>query len=656
MTQLLAHSANHQGGVHPLKEHSEEVARLASQFASKFNLQDEAYAAGLLHDMGKASSQFQHYLATNQHSVDHKSAGACYSISNQPVALSILGHHGGLPARSALKSIDGDFSQSQSKFATIVDLPIIQPAKLRSMQDEFACRMLFSCLVDADALSTEAHFNRRSAGDRQEYNLESISVSELKTMFDSAFDSMIANRKDDPISNLRQQVLSDCLNAANQPKGMFSLVAPTGTGKTFAFTAFALNHAIKHGMDRIIIVQPYLSIIDQSAKSYRKIFGDWLLEHHSNIQDKRRIDELAGENWSARLILTTLVQLGDSLGSNMPSKCRKLHRLSNSVVIIDECQSIPDHILLPMMDALRELTTSYGATVVLSSATQPDNKAIEIIKDAQSLFAQSRRVKVRYTGKLSHVMVTDMVAEKKQALCIVNTKKDAVALANLLPDALHLSTNMYGKHRMEVIEEVQRRLTNDESCTLVSTQIIEAGIDLDFPFVFRAIAPLHSIVQASGRCNRHGLRNGSEVVVFDLDGGGYPEKSYANGAKIAQKFLIDGKDIFDPLETQRFYRIYYRTLKDCGESVQKNREVFDYPSVAADWKVIKDEGTPVVIHTDESVRIMNSMIEGVELWRKLQPYTVSVRCNDFVGHENGVPVWLGGYDDRIGIVSNGLII
>jgi CRISPR-associated endonuclease/helicase Cas3 len=380
-------------------------------------------------------------------------------------------------------------------------------------------------------------------------------------------------KADKPVNRIRKEIYDHCLDAAEQPTGLFRLTVPTGGGKTRSGMAFALRHALHHKMQRVIVAVPFLTITDQTAKTYHEIFEDAddehpvVLEHHSmadrNIGDDEEEDfrpeevwcRLAAENWDAPIIVTTTVQLFESLFAKNRTGTRKLHRLAGSVIIIDEAQTLPAHLLQPILDALKELCSHYGSTVVISTATQPAFEAIKAFKDVQAVeivpnperyFEQLRRVDYewRIDQPLAWNAVADFIRAEKQALAIVNTKKDSLALLDALddPDAFHLSTLLCGAHRRLVVDEVKRRLSSGEPCRLVATQVVEAGVDIDFPLVLRAIGPLDSIIQAAGRCNREGRLERGRVIVFQPTDGGMPRGSYRIGASETQTLLGDSAE------------------------------------------------------------------------------------------------------------------
>ncbi|WP_312915824.1 CRISPR-associated helicase/endonuclease Cas3 [Candidatus Competibacter phosphatis] len=397
-------------------------------------------------------------------------------------------------------------------------------------------RLLFSCLVDADFLDTEQFMSPEKAGLRGQYP----ALAELEPRFEAYMTALTARADDTPVNQMRALVLDRCRNAAEQMPGLFSLTVPTGGGKTLASLAFALHHARRHGKRRILYVIPYTSIIEQTADVFRGVFGeDAVLEHHSNFDSERETprSRLACENWDTSLIVTTNVQFFESLFAARPSRTRKLHNILDSVVILDEAQLLPPEFLTPILSTIRELSGHYGVSFVLCTATQPAlasqrgfdwrfdglDDVREIMGDAtavQELHTSLRRVEVSLPADLhaptSWEALAAELATHPRVLCIVDRRDDARLLHGLLPTgAVHLSGLMCGQHRADVIAMIKERLVADEPLRVISTQLVEAGVDLDFPVVYRALAGLDSIAQAAGRCNREGrLFNLGRVVVF----------------------------------------------------------------------------------------------------------------------------------------------
>ena len=578
-----AHTPQKQGGdPQCLRDHARDTAEAAARFADAFGAADWALAAGLLHDLGKADPRFQEYLRENAAAdsdadgedgedggngakrrrgtsgVNHSSAGGAFAVERygkgigKLLAYLVMGHHAGLPdARGGSAALRerlqndaaGNLARIRAIIATVpgalnVDaLPSLErmqrniPAAGKAKDGWPLClRMMYSCLVDADFLNTEAFCNPDRAALRGDGAEEYATLAALRDRFNRHMaEKAVAN--DDagraaPVNTARAEVLAACREAALRPPGVFSLTAPTGGGKTLSSLAFAFDHAARHGKRRIVYVIPYTSIIEQTAGVLAGILGrENVLEHHSNIDPERETERsrLAAENWDAPVIVTTNVQFFESLYAAKSSHCRKLHNIVNSVVILDESQLIPPEWRTPCVDVLRRLAENYGATVLLCTATQPpfpELGPVEIVTDPPSLFRRLRRTELIWPEALDRRTEWPEVARwlsgDRQALCVVNRRKDALALYNLLPKgSFHLSTRMCAAHRKEVLDEIRRRLKAGEVVRVASTQLVEAGVDIDFPFVYRALAGLDSLAQAAGRCNREGwLADPAPVRIF----------------------------------------------------------------------------------------------------------------------------------------------
>lgn len=702
--RVFAHSENAVGQRHQLVPHLRAVAELASGFANNFGAAELAYWAGLWHDLGKFQPAFQAYLANpvGGHGPDHKGAGAVQAANwMQPLALLIAGHHGGLPSVAELKSC---WLPERAKSAEVADalraarlhLPEIDPQRPASFPANFSSkhatelllRMVFSALVDADFLDTEAHFDAAKSERRD----GAPALDELWRRFESD-QQAITGKGDSVVNCVRHEVYERCLEAAEQAPGFFRLTVPTGGGKTRSAMAFALRHALAHGKRRVIVAIPFTSIIEQTADVYREIFGDdAVVEHHSALAvDDDRSPEaslwmrLATENWDAPIVVTTTVQLFESLFSNRTGRCRKLHNIANSVLVLDEAQTLPARLLDPMLDVMRELVDRYGATIVLSTATQPALDAgayltgignvREIVPEPGRLFRRLRRVCYEWPRageKATWREVADEMRKAHQALAVLNTKADAAALLDELRDpcALHLSTLMCGAHRRDALRRVKELLRNGEPCRLVSTQVIEAGVDVDFPLVLRAIGPLDRIVQAAGRCNREGRLDTGRVVLFDPEGGKLPPGEYTTGAQTTAGLLRSPNfDFDDPAVYEEYFRLLYQGVDLDAERIQAARESFNYPAVGERFRMIRDDTEPVVVrpeghaaHVDQLLAALRSRSVQKARWvmRRLQPYLVNVHVRLVPTYrEQGLIrdvmpdlwEWHGRYDSVRGLVA-----
>jgi len=601
----------------PLEVHLRNVADMAAEFAKPFGGDQWAYLAGLWHDLGKYSDAFQAklhaengfetHIETRPGKVVHSEAGGHLASLNgwhgfdRVFSWLIMGHHAGLTdygsehiGAKALEPKMCEPSRSRTVLGNVPVNMLNQKAPSQKFPDgadpAFFIRMLFSCVVDADFLDTEAFMNSGKASLR---NQSSPELSELLKHLDVCMDQLCTEAEPSPVNEIRAEVLAQCRDAADKEPAVYSLCVPTGGGKTLASLDFALRHAVKHkiknGKSRIIYVIPYTSIIEQTAEVFRKISGfeNAVVEHHSNLAEPDESNEtvrnrLAAENWDAPIIVTTSVQFFESLYACRTGRCRKLHNLVNSVVIFDEAQCLPPEYLRPSIYAIRELYRHYRVTPVLCTATQPvltKTEAFdfrfregfegvsEIVSNPVELAERLKRVEVvLHRNKLDPVDLPELAetiqAEGRSVLCIVNRKDDARRLAAMLPknQAIHLSTNMCGEHRAVALAGIRQRISNaDSHFYVISTSLVEAGVDIDFPVVYRALAGIDSIAQAAGRCNREGeLRvNGRKAlgrtVVF------LPEKQpgyVRQPAGIARELMQSGN--LDSLLTPATYEKYFR--------------------------------------------------------------------------------------------------
>lgn len=688
----LAHVRQLQNGrwvEHYLDNHLQDVATLAAAYASVFGNEDWARLSGLWHDLGKFREKFQRYIKSvsgydaEAHiegapgRVDHSTAGAILAIEKlgpqgRIIAYLIAGHHAGLPDWDGeAASLYQRLSDGKKKGylqeallpkpdAALLDQPA--PSSLPPQNGSFALwiRMLFSCLVDADFLDTEAFMDERRQALRADYP----ALNELLAEFDRHMANKAANAIASPVNRIRADVLRQCREKATLPSGLFSLTVPTGGGKTLSSMAFALNHAAHHGKQRVIYVIPYTSILEQTAEIFRKIFGDEnVIEHHSNLdpdkEDSR--SRLATENWDAPIIVTTNVQFFESLFAARTSRCRKLHNIVNSVVVLDEAQMLPPEFLAPILHVMQDLRLNYKVSFVLSTATQPAfssrpkfaglKNVSELMDDPGQLYADLKRVETDLPKDFNAPRTWESIAEELQqydsVLCIVNSRKDCRELHALCPkDTIHLSALMCGQHRSQVIADIKQRLKDGIPTRVVSTQLVEAGVDMDFPVVYRALAGLDAVAQAAGRCNREGgLPDMGKVVVF------VPPKPAAPG--LLRKAQQSGQEIMrlvhgDPLTRERFeayFQHYYASLNSLDEAdivglldmhnrAGARRAEFNFRTAADKFRLIKEEGqTAVIVRYGESGKLIAAMeaSQNMEphqrrgILRRLQRYTVNIR-------------------------------
>jgi len=633
-----------------LKDHLRNVADLARRFAEPLGLADEAELAGLLHDLGKYREEFQSYLRGERASsveTQHAIYGAAWAMTPHQqlgAVFSVAGHHAGLHDLS-------DAQVAVTKSTVTADLPELVrrielelgelptppgiPSHVASdLSVEFYTRLLFSCLVDADRIDSAIW----PAKSLEDLNLD---TERLLLCVEAERECKQIANPNSPLSDLRNQIFDACLRAGSQPQGFFSLTVPTGGGKTLSAMAFALAHAKSHGLRRIIVVIPYLSIIEQNAAEYRRVLGDdVVLENHSSVkprdgaseEEKSRI-ELVSENWDAPVIVTTSVQFLESLFASSPSRCRKLHRIARSVVIFDEVQTLPAHLLKPTFSVFRELATNYRVSFVFSSATQPAfrrsdslpdgfaaNELREIAPEPSELFRRLRRVNYhlpRDNETIDWPELADHLAASPQVLCVVNLTRHAAILWEEMTKKsppiderpIHLSSAMCPQHRLDLLQRIRERLVAGQPCRVVSTQLIEAGVDVDFPVVWRAMGPLDSIVQVAGRCNREGrLASGSMHVFRPVDHKLPPGVYRAAADQAAISLAGLGDDASEKLATDadlfgRYFDSLYQVVNTDysarGEtSIQEDRALLRFREVGRKAKVIDDAGQPVIVAND----------------------------------------------------------
>lgn len=689
---------------HLLSEHSDSVATLAATYATAFNGSEWVRQAGLLHDLGKYQPDWQHYLkrasgfdAENAHiegkgtHPNHSTAGALWAKENlgpagKVLAYLIAGHHAGLSdwntENSSLEHRLGLPDSRTELEESLKDAPmdlLVTGTPLPSLQavpgtkNGFALwvRMLFSCLVDADFLDTEAYMNP----DKRDSRANWPTLSALHEAFDAYMANKTNNAENTVVNRLRADILAQCRSTAKEASGLFSLTVPTGGGKTLSSMAFALEHAKAHPEKRrIIYVIPYTSIIEQTADEFRKAFAsvgdEVLIEHHSNAEadpkEENSRSRLSCENWDAPVVVTTSVQFFESLFAAKTSRCRKLHNICNSIVVLDEAQLLPPEFLQPILDVLNLLSKHYGITVLLSTATQPALATVndyldprkhiqglddvrEIIADPDALYQQLERVQVELPAEMNtHEPWEDIAARinaHESVLAIVNTRKNARELHGLLPNGtLHLSALMCGAHRSNVIGDIKQRMKEGTPTRVVSTQLVEAGVDIDFPVVYRALAGLDSIAQAAGRCNREGRLDRGKVIVF-VPPKDPPRGMLLKGANACKSVLHDYRTA--PLDRKLFNAYFTKLYYECDldkkqirhdlrmDNKLDNTLAVNFRIAAENFKLIEDgDQVSVVVRYMEPDKEgktidywLNSLKkDGPQRWlmRKLQRYIVRI--------------------------------
>lgn len=629
-----------------IREHLFGTAELAGKFAERFEKGDWGYFCGMLHDIGKYSFAFQDKILSDSNKmVDHSTAGArvCWEKGGMYPFMSycIAGHHAGLPdygsssdpgSAPTLEGRRKKRIEDYSAYKKEIEIPEI---KTRPFYDthipnpDFSLsvfiRMIYSCLVDADFLDTENFMSnggvQRESGERMEILLERLK----KHVSD-----WLATEETDTVNGRRTEILRNCFESGQMERGRFQLTVPTGGGKTVASLAFALEHAVKNHMDRVIYVIPYTSIIEQNAEVFRNILGDEnVLENHYNIDydgtEELKPMQLASENWDKPVIVTTNVQFFESLFANKSSKCRKLHNIANSVIIFDEAQMLPTDYLKPCVAMIEELERHFRCSIVLCSATQPvltellDNRApfYELCPRVSEQFRFFERVSFRKLGTISEEELSERLMGEKQALCIVNTKKSAQKIYKKLQaeGVYHLTTAMYPKHRRRVLETIKNLLKEGKRCILIATSLVEAGVDLDFCSVYRQVAGVDSMIQAAGRCNREGKRKAKESFAYIFE---FEKKERVPGQQLSidvSKLLMkEGKDLFSLAGIEDYFKYLYHFK---GESLDKKRIMekfrnrrYHFAQAAENFKLIEENTISIFISQEKEAQELLRQIRG----------------------------------------------
>lgn len=671
---------------HVLAEHLVSVARIAADNAKVFGMEALASPAGLLHDLGKYTVDFQRRIAGDAIRVDHASRGAMLAVQRYGqigylLAYAIAGHHAGLAngaesgERSALNErLLGiglppllDCWQREISLPDTLPFPgmRVHSKERGNFQLAFLVRMLFSCLVDADYVDTEAFYDRVE----NQPSYRGTPAPSLEAMREQLDLYLSRFQADTAVNCIRAEILAHVRGGSSEDPGLFSLTVPTGGGKTLASLAFALDHAIRHGLQRVIFVIPFTSIVEQNAAVFRTALGSLgeatVLEHHSafsatppprgepdRYQAKEKL-RLAMENWDAPIVVTTAVQFFESLFAARPAQCRKLHNIAGSVVILDEAQTLPLKVLRPAVAAIDELASNYRVSVVLCTATQPALQAPEFVgglehvrelaPEPTHLFRKLERVRVRHLGVLDDDALHAQLRQRDQVLCIVNNRRHARAVYKAmedLPGARHLTTLMCAKHRSAVLADVRGMLRRGEPCRLVATSLIEAGVDVSFPTVFRAEAGLDSIAQAAGRCNRNGERSidESEVFVFaNANDDWAPPPELKQFAQAAQEILRSHSgDPLAPAAIHAYFRtLYWQKGNDqldsenlLGMLQTSGIDRLPMETLAAKFRMIDSVQMPVIVPYDDEATNLIERLRHAEksggLARKLQPFLVQL--------------------------------
>lgn len=717
--QLWGHSADSQGRRHALEDHLRGTGHRAAGFAEVFDAAELAGYLGLVHDVGKGTCAWQDGLlrvegTNNRVGIPHKHAGTWLAEQGGLGVLAgvVFGHHGGLPSLSDLKAElrwaegagEASVREAVERVAAVVPeihaSPGLPPWLEQAVaEDPFVVdvlmRMVFSAVVDADYLDTEAHFQ---GGPRSTHPLR---ADQLVDRFEKARQAMLADVAPSPVDGLRQEVYAQAVEGALGPMGFYRLPAPTGSGKTLAASGFALHHARAHGLRRVVVAVPYMSITEQNAAIYRGLLDHAgeppaVLEHHSGVDLDEgtragRWQRLAAENWDAPFVVTTTVRLFESLFHCKPAAMRRLHRLAGSVIVLDEVQALPDRLLVPILSMLRTLCERFRVTVLLASATQPEFWQLspvrelpvhDLVAEPRPLYEQLRRVRYEWwtDPRPTLAEVAERVAAEPAALAVCNTTAQAAELHLLVEKqressqqgpVLHLSTRMAAQHRKDTLDHIRALTKRGTPVTVVATQLVEAGVDLDFPVVFRAYATADAMQQAAGRCNRSGhIAQGGRVVVFEPVGGDRGAES-VYGAALAVTRRYFGPERADPDDIDAL-AVYYRerfaltNVEETGKPVQQGRLCFDFPTVKDLFWLIEEHTVPVVVpygtaeqreQVRDALAALRAGAASADLLRELRPFMAALPRSLVHGKARHlvVPIvgdlveWIGDYHPQRGI-------
>ena len=663
--RFIAHIAD-DGREQTIEEHLRGTAELAAKFGAAFGAAEAGRFAGLAHDLGKYTLEFQRRIRGGPR-CDHATAGAieCARRGADWAACAVMGHHSGLPDVGNLgdmlgeatyygrlkKGLGGGIPDYAPYWVGDLPLPpVLSSWGQDAVTDSFLVRMLYSCLVDADYLDTE-RFMQGDTGRGEHDELLVLAQKLAAYEVDKGWD-----RPKGDLNQKRSAILHACREAGKLPRGLYTLTVPTGGGKTVASLAFALAHAVKNGMDRVIYVVPYTSIIEQNAQVFRDILGERnVLEHHAGSladMDENATPEqwkmaLAAENWDMPVVVTTAVRFFEAMYADRSSKCRRLHNLANSVLIFDEAQMLPVEHLRPCVAAIAQLVKNFHSTAVLCTATQPalDGQfrpyglvPSELCPGTAQMAGPFRRVTFRFAGQMDMDVLAAELSDCKQVLCIVNTRAQAAELFAALPDEgrFHLSTLMCPAHRRAVLEEIKRKLEAGEPCRVVSTSLVEAGVDVDFPAVYREMAGLDSILQAAGRCNREGKRPAKDSIVTVYESGRKAPPLFQVNVQAAREALDHGTDPDAPEAVARYFHSLFdlkgeQSMDKCGvlDAFQNGIEgsAMPFRTVSERFHLINNATRTIYIPWGEGAALIKRLRAGErsrELFRQVGQYSVSV--------------------------------
>ena len=685
-TQYYAKSKREDGSQELLRDHLAKVGEMAGVFGEQIGSRKTAELCGKLHDFGKYSVSFKGVLERKFTHIDHALCGAAFlyclvgnrksSFCYRAAIEAINGHHDGLIGYDDLKAflekslrsgdpvecnnrktaaLSGQKQYLEASNAFIKDFPQV-PSEVRAIEkvqkmeeiDESVdamlyTRMLFSCLVDADyTISSEKKLQEP---------LEFKADQCLKALYEYRKELKKNAKGSSAVNELRDLLFVRCGEAARLKEGLFTLTAPTGTGKTLALLHFALRHADEFKKKRIILVLPFLALTEQSYEVYSKIIPEILQDHsQSELDDRQR--EFA-ERWESPFIITTSVQFFQALFAQKPTDCRKLHNIANSIILFDEAQSLPANLLAATLNAVNALCSRYHCTMVFSTATQPEFKSIqgvswkpiEIVPEYPMMYKKLTRTQVEWRMKKQIPLekIAWEMEEVENVCAIVNLRRHAVKLFEFLKndhcdrkEIFFLTTDLCPKHRSEVIRKIKERQKAGLPCKVISTQCIEAGVDLDFHVLYRALAPLEAIIQAAGRCNRSGRFEIGKVVVFEpeVEGSLYPpDKWYQNAAVVVKEILSrENIDINNPECISNYYEILFREYAKDKEALTKAIEDRDYKETAREYRLIDNQGKKVIVPFGEKMQLYKDVrkeLLGGNLAPKLVKKSAEITVNTF---------------------------
>lgn len=670
MQVYLAHISEDKRREQSLLAHLTETAELAGRFASAFQCSGWGYGCGLLHDIGKYSRKFQARLRGGP-ITDHATAGAQeLGLKNMIGAYCISGHHSGL-LDGGTKSDSGGVAtlygrmkkelEEYQAYQTEISLPEFPPIPLKPLGKggfsySFFIRMLFSCLVDADYLNTES-FMKKGTVQREAFD----SIEDLFDRLEQHVKPWLKNDDNTTVNGRRTAILNACFKKGLDPMGLFQLTVPTGGGKTVSSLAFALQHARKHHLDRVIYVIPYTSIIEQNAQVFKEIVGVGnVLEDHCNVvcenPDELNVIQLASENWSCPIVVTTNVQFFESLFANKTSKCRKLHNIANSVIIFDEAQMLPVNYLKPCIQAISELVCNYHSTAVLCTATQPSLQQFfpeqirisEICPDVIDQYEFFKRTILKNEGEITEEELVSRLKKQNQSLCILNSRKRVQKIYDSLQEedgTFHLSTFMYPIHRKRLLRTIKERLKAGQPCRLIATSLVEAGVDFDFPVVYRELAGIDSVIQAAGRCNREGKRRceDCETVIFKLkeETGFTIPQSLKQPVKVAEQIAEQYDDLASLEAIERYFQHLYKFKGEGLDAKEIIRQMddgiksksFPFATVAKEFKLIENNTMTILIDQEPEAKLIAERLKRGECSRQLVRdaggYCVNIYDTDF---------------------------